>query len=461
MLEPTAWCAIADTVSAEDFYRNDHRLIFEAIAAVVRGEKPVDIVTLSEQLERTGKLVVAGGLAYLGTLARDTPSAANCHSYAQIIRERSRLRALNELAGEISSAATSDRSQAIIARSEARLAALRAPSDGASTIPLRWFGEARLQLAPTTVAGLIGESALVLIYGESGTGKSTFALDLELAIARSIPWRGLGVRGGLVVHVAGEGAHGVEQRLLAYAKRHTLSTSEDVPFAVVPSAVPLLDPLAVTRLIETLRVIASEHGGVRLVSFDTLARCLSPGDENDGADMGAAIVLCDRIRAEIGCTVVLIHHAGKDTSRGARGHSSLRAAVDTEILIEGTAGLRTASVCKQRDLPIAGPFSFELEAVEIGRDERGDPVTACVVAHRDGAPIVERTELRGKAQRQLLMALRARLRDEPDRVWTIVELREVGRLSGQHKSTARAAVDALATSPFLTATVGGYRLSDG
>ena len=77
------------SLTAQDFYRADHRIIFEAAAAVSEQGKPIDVVTLSEHLERHGQLDDAGGLAYLGTLARDTPSAANIRAYAEIVRERS------------------------------------------------------------------------------------------------------------------------------------------------------------------------------------------------------------------------------------------------------------------------------------------------------------------------------------------------------------------------------------
>jgi hypothetical protein len=68
MLEATAWDTVADVLTAQDFYRADHRLIFEAAAAVSEQGKPIDVLTLSEHLERHGKLEDAGGLAYLGTL---------------------------------------------------------------------------------------------------------------------------------------------------------------------------------------------------------------------------------------------------------------------------------------------------------------------------------------------------------------------------------------------------------
>jgi len=94
LLDTQAWDQVGDSVGADDFYRPDHRLIFEAIAELVAESKAIDVVTVSEQLARRGKLQDAGGLAYLGTLARETPTAANARAYAQIVRERALLRSL-------------------------------------------------------------------------------------------------------------------------------------------------------------------------------------------------------------------------------------------------------------------------------------------------------------------------------------------------------------------------------
>jgi replicative DNA helicase len=94
MLDATAWDQIADRVLAEDFYRSDHRLIFEATASLIERGQPCDAVTLSGHLEVLGVLDQVGGLAYLGSLARDTPTAANIRAYADIVRERSVLRQL-------------------------------------------------------------------------------------------------------------------------------------------------------------------------------------------------------------------------------------------------------------------------------------------------------------------------------------------------------------------------------
>jgi replicative DNA helicase len=104
LLDTHAWDQVADAINEGDFYRPDHRLIFEAIGALAGVGKPCDVVTVSEQLDRTANLDGAGGLAYLSSLARDTPTAANVRAYADIVRERSLLRQLIRAGTEIASA---------------------------------------------------------------------------------------------------------------------------------------------------------------------------------------------------------------------------------------------------------------------------------------------------------------------------------------------------------------------
>jgi len=124
LIDATAWDQIADVVRSEDFYRTDHGLIFEALAELAASGKPGDVVTVAEQLERRGKTEACGGLAYLGTLARDTPTAANVRAYAQIVRERALLRRLIEAGREIASSVFSDEglsARDLVDRAEARV----------------------------------------------------------------------------------------------------------------------------------------------------------------------------------------------------------------------------------------------------------------------------------------------------------------------------------------------------
>ncbi len=105
MLDNQTWDSVADKVIAEDFYRKDHRLIFTTIELLAEKQDPFDVITLSESLDGIGELQSVGGLAYLGTLAKDTPSAANIVAYANIVRDRSVLRQLIHIGTEISDSA--------------------------------------------------------------------------------------------------------------------------------------------------------------------------------------------------------------------------------------------------------------------------------------------------------------------------------------------------------------------
>jgi replicative DNA helicase len=107
MLDNQTWDSVADKVIETDFYRRDHQLIFRSIARLAEKQDPFDVVTLSEVLEGTGELQDVGGLAYLGMLAKDTPSAANIVAYANIVRDRSVLRQLIHVGTEISDSAFS------------------------------------------------------------------------------------------------------------------------------------------------------------------------------------------------------------------------------------------------------------------------------------------------------------------------------------------------------------------
>jgi len=102
MLDNQCWDNVADKVSVEDFYRKDHRLIYETIAELAKRDEPFDVITISELLGQAGELESVGGLAYLGALAKDTPSAANIQSYASIVRQRSVRRQLIHIGNEIS-----------------------------------------------------------------------------------------------------------------------------------------------------------------------------------------------------------------------------------------------------------------------------------------------------------------------------------------------------------------------
>ncbi len=127
MLDPSAWDAIADKVGEADFYRREHRLIFAAMQHLEAAGQPFDMVTVAEALERSHQLEVAGGMPYLGAIAKETPSAANVKAYAKIVREHSVQRQLVAMAGTISAMALNPQGR------EAQPSSTR-PSDGCSRL---------------------------------------------------------------------------------------------------------------------------------------------------------------------------------------------------------------------------------------------------------------------------------------------------------------------------------------
>ena len=213
MLDSNAWDAVADIVLATDFYRRDHRLIFEAIAEVAETRGSCDAVTVSEYLERKGRLEEIGGLAYLGTIARDTPSASNVRAYAEIIRERSILRQLVAAGGEIAAAATDSRGRPaseLVDEAERRVfeIAERGSRGKSGFIAIRDVlpqtidrldllhqtpGEIRgvpsgfTQLDKKTTGFQAGD--LVVIAGRPSMGKTTLAVNIaeNAAIAKGVP----------------------------------------------------------------------------------------------------------------------------------------------------------------------------------------------------------------------------------------------------------------------------------
>ena len=113
LIDNHAWDKAGDAVTEEDFYRYEHKEIFGAIAALINGSKPADVITVFEQLQSNGKAEACGGLAYLNALAQSVPSAANLRRYAEIVRERAILRKLISASDEIATNAFNPQGRAV------------------------------------------------------------------------------------------------------------------------------------------------------------------------------------------------------------------------------------------------------------------------------------------------------------------------------------------------------------
>lgn len=240
------------------------------------------------------------------------------------------------------------------------------------------------------------EGQLSVIFGDANVGKTFIVFDLAMRVARGEQWSRKQTDRGLVVFIAGEGAGGMKRRILASLKHHGVEDASKIPFALIPDTVNFREPESIETFVATLQEISAHFGmPVRWIIVDTLSRALAGGNENAPDDMGALVRGADRLRTATGSHVSFIHHTGKDETKGARGHSLLRAAVDTEVEIrrvEGAQGAISVTVTKQRDLEIAQPLVFRLVTVELGTNRRGKPITSCVVEETAIKPVLTETE---------------------------------------------------------------------
>jgi len=251
------------------------------------------------------------------------------------------------------------------------------------------------------------------VFGESGAGKSFLALDLVMAIAAGTPWRGHEVSQGTVAYIVAEGAGGFTTRLRAYAEHHGVDLA-NLPVHVLGDAPNFLEKADIKDLITATKPLAP-----RVIVVDTLAQVTAGGNENSGEDMGRALAHCKALGVATGAMVLLVAHSGKDSSRGLRGWSGIKGALDVEILVERSNKYRSATITKMKDGDGEGEeFAFSLASVTVGQDDDGDDITSCVVQHGASVPKAQRkTEPKG-AKQQLVMRMAVALTDLPGAVTT-------------------------------------------
>jgi len=318
--------------------------------------------------------------------------------------------------------------------------------------PIRW-----------RVRGVLPAEGLAAVYGPSGSGKSFLVLDMLGVVADGREWFGHKVERCPVTYCALEGEHGIAQRMDAYRIRHG-GVPAQLRFIAQPFS--LLAARDVADLAVAIRA-AGSAGGVVVV--DTLNRAAPGADENDSKDMGRVIAAAKTLQSALGGLVLLVHHSGKDETRGLRGHSSLHAALDAALEVSRKADRREWRLAKSKDGADGDAHPFRLDVVELA--EGDEAATSCVVAPEE-APVdaVRRTKLpQGGNQRILWDALGDLLRASPDRgkagapgyrpcvrMEAVVE-KTRGRLTcppDRHSDRCRAALTGLVTRGLLSLKEG-------
>lgn len=245
---------------------------------------------------------------------------------------------------------------------------LLSPADLAALPAVRW-----------RVRGTLPLEGIGAVFGPSGCGKSFLVLSLLAAVASGAEWFGCRVVRAPVLYVALEGEAGIAQRLKAHQVRHGRVADG---FRFLLQGLDIRSAADRADLVQSVRA-AGWNGGV--LCLDTLNRAAPGMDENDSKSMGEAIGATKAIQAELGGLVLLVHHTGKDATRGLRGHSSLHAALDAAIEVTRNDDRRDWKIAKSKDGEDGEAHPFRLDVVKIGEDEDGEPVTSCIVVPDENA----------------------------------------------------------------------------
>ena len=215
------------------------------------------------------------------------------------------------------------------------------------------------------IEGLIPEKSLIVPFGAPKSGKTFIVLSFCLHVAGDKEWFGHAVRAGGVVYIAGEGTGGLSSRLRAMRQSYGIDVG--APLWIIPKAVNFRLDGEVDGLISLVRKTVGDTP-LRVVVIDTLARAMPGADENSAQEVGLVIAGCDKVRDELGCAVIPIHHSGKDVARGARGTSALRGAWDTALEITSAAsGKRvTMTVVDQKEAEAGQRLFFRMDTIAVG-----------------------------------------------------------------------------------------------
>ncbi len=213
------------------------------------------------------------------------------------------------------------------------------------------------------VPGVLTEGSLAAIYGAPESGKSFLAVDMSMAIAGGIDWHGRQAERGGVLYIAAEGAPGLGKRFRAWkmdrraqGRRFDLHLMrDDLNLAAEKDG-------GVRAFVEA---VAEGLGPLRLIVIDTLNQTAAGADENSAKDMGRYIASMKLLRNATGAAVVVVHHSGKDLSKGMRGSTALLGAMDTTIEVERASDGRSIKVTvkKQKDAEREPPMRFNMEKV--------------------------------------------------------------------------------------------------
>ena len=248
------------------------------------------------------------------------------------------------------------------------------------------------------IKGVIPSSGIVVIYGPSGSGKSFLALYMAYILGHGLIFFGFKGQSKFVVYINLEGS--MRTRLDALQTDKKRDIPDNVRFVTEPF-----------HILEDVESLAADIPEGAVIFIDTL-NAASPGlDENSSRDMGLILEAAKKLQQITKGLVVIVHHSGKDASKGLRGHSSLYAAMDAVIEVGRNGDSRYWRLAKSKEGRDGIRRGFRLKSVGLGYDEDGEPITSCVVVE-DNTPLQEEEKPLTPSLKYALESLEAALLED-------------------------------------------------
>ena len=234
------------------------------------------------------------------------------------------------------------------------------------------------------VDSIIPKRSFVALYAPPASYKSFISLDLAEAIATGRDWMGYRIpKKGAVLYICGEGHGGMGARVKACKIQN--KSPDGANLYIIRAQLNLRSsPEDFAELLDAINdLIAEIDEPLEIIILDTLMRMSGGGfNENSSEDMGAFITQAGKLQEIFECALMVIHHSGKDVTKGLRGHSSLLGAVDTELEIQrqdsvinsadtSVIGNAILTVSKQKDGADSIQIGIEIVLVEIGTSDLG------------------------------------------------------------------------------------------
>jgi len=228
---------------------------------------------------------------------------------------------------------------------------------------------------------ILPKAKFAMVYGPPGSGKTFIILDMAFAIGRGIEWQGRATKKMKVLYIAAESQLGMQKRIVGYYLANKIPLGTDLGVHFIFDSPNVRSPEDLRELKKTIDDVTEHHGGYDAVIFDTLARVSTGTDENSSKDAGEVIDAIEKMVDSISAMGIVLHHTGKDITKGARGSTAYTGALDTQIEISREGERHQLRTTKQKDGEDDVKVGFKLTQIwmPVTGGESGEMVSTCVV----------------------------------------------------------------------------------